>query len=338
MIKIKKRVSETRHHYRVIIYKLESNEFVYYLINNPTGDDVPFWLNPDRLKVVRVGMSGCVDFVCESGKYHLTMSGYLEVGVYDVMKFQKPVEETAYGWEELNEKEGKQVLAFFFMKFPFQLMEFWEKLELGEEVNNFFLPIRKTYERMEVIFQKGGLKIEDIPLSFKTIVKFNEQEIFTLPKIGMRKIEFFQDEYYHYTRIFFKYGYIIYYKQFLERETVYITKEVNGHPQKIWGWEKFGDALHPRCEISPEESIDDLLMRRLGDVIFYQCDVEGREDTFFSPDEFEKMKERYSFLKKISIREEGGKYLLFHPEHGWLFLPKGGYLVRQVRYIRRGHD
>lgn len=340
---------KTRHHRRFKILKIETPGHLLYFAKKGNEEDyLKFFEETDKVKTVRVGMSGCEDRVAKHERYHITMSGYVGGGREDLWVFEKDeIRRDLIDWKEID--GNVTILHCLVAKFPFKLVPvvLEDGLEIFEDLRILLTPVVKIYEsnRSFSLFHRdiSVAYVEFIKNSFEAVVEFGREKVFRLPKVGGERIGSYV--YTDYSSCFYGLDYTqyeygswdIFVNYFKGRKVLYIKR---GDWNYVYGWEIYESIFHPRCMIDVSSiSMSSLLISRLGDVLFLPADEIDKEKTFETGEEFEELKKEDGRLKKVDITEIGNYLILFHPEHGYLEIKRGfRYRIENVPYLVRGHD
>jgi len=298
-----------------------------------------FPFNLDLGDPIRVGMSGCVDY--RGG--HKTMSNWCFLTRPYVVEVWKEGEKSGSDYQEIELNETEKIVASRQVRDVvraalFAIAEKYGEIpELPVEYAH-FLPLLKTFLRSRTIPLPNGAWIEEEGKSWKS--EFRLREIsFSIPK-GRVEIT---DSYVEGTFAVQVANREIYYSSNGNHHVVYMFVK---HPyQQLYGYEQYGDHIHPPAEINERVMIDDLFKRRLGDLMFHETET-IHEHIFRRP-----VKNSISKIKVINGKFEcdgetvtkiipenpDEETVLYHPEHGTLVF-KGERYVYTVPYIRAGHD
>jgi hypothetical protein len=238
-----------------------------------------------------------------------------------------------------------------FNKYKLELYcEFIKRFDLKDDIVNvipeqdrYFLPLLYTFVRGKRV-EKGELDFIEEEYSFKTNieVKWRGKNIMIPFYISKKRDYDVHIDYSNSTsRIITVYsgnGLINIIDQG-ERLVVYLRRE----DEDIRGWELDGEIEQPVCRIpSNSVDIDDLINRRLGDVLFIE---EERANKV--PYRILTNLGRVEILKGTVEANENGilisssadeKIIVYHPEHGILTLKPGKYVLFSVPYRRRNDD
>ena len=187
-----------------------------------------------------------------------------------------------------------------------------------------------------------GAVIYKYPASFQAEFRFSEIS-FKIPKISRAYPSFINDNI-----IFIEVkNRLLYYGFVSERKIVYYFKQ---HPI-IYGHEEVkGELQSPAKLESPPFDYNDtykwhefiklLFLNRLGDVVFIPENNENSEHfDEINDDQLNKIKMLNAKIEdNILIPTSDEDIILYHPDHGTLSLKPQRYIIKAVRYHRRGHD
>ena len=193
-------------------------------------------------------------------------------------------------------------------------------------------------------FNDNLLVIEDIPLSFRRIITFDENLKFHTVKSSFYFTPRGGDYYdlvMRNNREIFHY----FYDKTQQKITIY------HHTQsRIFGYEKYREYFHPRCEIDYNRYRPYLFFHfRLGDILFIP---ENHTDLIneYNPapsNSLEKIKVLNAKIEvepvpeaavPVLVPENNTPIIVFHPEHGSIQLEPAKYSIHAVPYLVRGHD
>jgi len=189
-------------------------------------------------------------------------------------------------------------------------------------------------------FFHGDLVIYDIPCSFKRKIIFLDKEDLTFLTIKSRFYIRKDDGYY---LLVGRHNQETFYFSFdlaNQKTVIYHQRETPYRSFPVRGYEKYRDIIHSPCEIYHQRFKPYLFFNfRLGDVIFVPVEWKDEVSHFQPAPISHKLKIINGKIENDILRpEENQRILIYHPEHGTLVLEPNTYLIREVPYLRRGHD
>jgi len=268
----------------------------------------------------------------KEGKLH-----FLEEEITEERINPHPVE--LYELKLRIEKYFFQILEKLIEKDILKKEEFKNLLPSFEFANLTKLYLVWKRERVYELFY-GDLVIYDIPCSFQRKITFANKEELSFFTVKSRFYISKRDGYYilvgrnQQETFYFSFDHqkIVIYR---ENETPYRSFPVRGY-------EKYKDILHQPCEIYHQRFKPYLFFNfRLGDVVFVPETWKDEVSHFQSapPSSLKKICLINGRIENDILRpEENQRILIYHPEHGTLILEPQIYLLKEVPYLRRGHD
>ncbi|MEX0569418.1 MAG: hypothetical protein Q6363_009750 [Candidatus Njordarchaeota archaeon] len=282
-------------------------------------------------KLEYTGMSGCEDYEYA----HITMSGWLSF-------INTPIVEEITPDKNLELNDFEKIL----ISEELESHRRWIVINIPTNIDWGIWERHKKlayfYESSGAIRLPLGAVISKYPTSFQAEFEFQGIS-FKIPKISKADSTFINDNIV-FIRVKKR---LLYYGSINERRIVYYFRE---HPM-IYGHERVRDELQsPAILESPPFDYNDtykwhkfmklLFLNRLGDVVFIPEDNENIE--YFD----EINGNQLSKIKILNAKIEDNMLtptsdediVLYHPDHGTLSLKPRQYVIKAVRYYRRGYD
>jgi len=271
----------------------------------------------------------------EEGKMH-----FLDVEIPEAPINPHPVELQVL--KERIEANYFRILEKMISMNILQKEEFKKLLPSFEFANLMKLYLVWKRERAYELFY-GDLVIYDIPCSFQRKITFADKEELSFFTVKSRFYLRKNDSYYLLVGRHNQETFYFTFDLANQKTVIYHQRETPYRSFPVRGYEKYGDIIHSPCEIYHQRFKPYLFFNfRLGDVIFVPETWKDQVSHFQSAPP--------SSLKKLQLingRIENdiltplipeNKIIIYHPEHGVLLLEPQKYIIKEVPYLRRGHD